>query len=318
MYAVENSGFKIKKALEAVDLPRSTYYDWKRRLEKDGAIGLKDKRPEPKRQWNALLQEEEDKILEIAADFTEFSAREIALYITDSEDCDYSLSESSAYRVLKKNGLIKEQTVDSFPAGKEYEYKPSEVNEQWQTDATYLFIQGWGWFYLISVLDDYSRKILAWDLKKSNTGDDFVDVIKLACLNAGVDGDNMPKLVSDRGPALISSDLNDYLNEEGIYHIYASAYHPQTNGKIERWHKSMKGHIYLHVYETPEQLRAELEKYINYYNSERYHEALDNVTPDDVFYGRRDEILERRKEKKIANLSRRKRINCMANEAVMS
>ena len=62
--------------------------------------------------------------------------------------------------------------------------------------------------------------------------------------------------------------INNYLNEEGIYHIYASAYHPQTNGKIERWHKSMKGHIYLYVYETPDQLRTELEEYINYYKQD--------------------------------------------------
>lgn len=316
IHAVENSGFNIKDSLKKIDLPKSTYYDWKRRMEKDGVLGLTDKRPSPKKQWNALLDEEEQEILDIAEEYPELSSREIALHITDNTE--YSISESSAYRVLKKNGLIREQTIESKPAAKEYSDKPSRVNQQWQTDATYLFIQGWGWFYLISVLDDYSRRILAWDLKKSNTGDDFAEVVEIACINAEVDESDMPNLVSDRGPALISSDLNDYLDDVGIYHIYASAYHPQTNGKIERWHKSLKSKVCLNVYECPSDLRSALENYINYYNTERYHEALENVTPDDVFFGRRDEILEMREKKKIANLAKRKMYNCMYTEKMMS
>ncbi len=312
LHAVEQSGFEVKKALKALDLSCSTYYSWKNKFKNEGARGLLDKRPIPKRQWNSLLDDEQEKVLEIANLHPDLSSREIAVYITDKEI--FSVSESSVYRVLKRNGLIREQIVESFPAAKEYSYKPSKVNEQWQTDATYLFVQGWGWFYLISVLDDYSRKILAWDLMKSNTGDDFVEVIKQSCINAKVDPEDMPKLVSDRGPALISADLNEYLDDHDIYHIYAAPYHPQTNGKIERWHKSLKSKIYLHQYETSDELKVELELFINYYNQERYHESLNNVTPDDVFYGRREGILKLREEKKTLTLKRRKEINCMYNK----
>ena len=92
------------------------------------------------------------------------------------------------------------------------------MNEQWQTDATYLHVQGWGWFYLISVLDDYSRKIISWKLQNSMMADDFAEVLEDACTVAKVEKDKMPNLVSDRGPALISNELADYLNEKGIYH----------------------------------------------------------------------------------------------------
>ena len=135
--------------------------------------------------------------MELARDRPELTSREISYTITDT--AEFSVSESSVYRVLKKEGLIREHDIVSFPAKKEYEYKPSKVNEHWQTDATYLFVEGYGWFYLISVLDDFSRKILAWEICSTNEGEDFVRVIELACVNAKVNPADMPKLVSDRG-----------------------------------------------------------------------------------------------------------------------
>lgn len=314
LHAVEECGFSIKEALERVDIPSSTYYRWKSQLKKYGVIGLKDKKSGPKKSWNSLLDNERGKVLELARDKPELSSRELSYTITDTED--FTVSESSVYRVLKEEGLIREHNILSFPAKKEYDYKPMGVNEQWQTDATYLFVQGYGWFYLISVLDDYSRKILAWKLLSTNTGNDFVEVIKLACSKAGIDDDNMPNLVSDRGPALISEDLNEYLDKVGIHHIYASPYHPQTNGKIERWHKSLKMSLYLHSYDQVDTLKANIGKFIGHYNKHRYHESLGNVTPDDVFYGRREEVIKARSEKKVITLQRRKEVNQLKNYAL--
>ena len=220
--------------------------------------------------------------------------------------------------MVKKEGLIREYDIVSFPAKKEYDYKPSRVNEQWQTDATYLFIEGYGWFYLISVLDDFSRKILAWEICSTNKGEDFVRVIEVACIKAKVDPVDMPKLVSDRGPALMSEELNEHLDEAGIYHIYAAPYHPQTNGKIERWHKSLKMNVYVHNYNRLDELKKNVGTFISYYNKKRYHESLGNVTPDDVFYGRRAEIVAARSEKKIFTLGHRKEVNQMINYAIKS
>ena len=315
LLAVEESGFKVTEALRRLDIPRSTYYRWKSKLKREGLTGLKDKKATPKKQWNALTEYEREIILEIADKNPDLSCREISFYITDNKS--FTVSESSVYRILKEEGLIRDRTITSFPAAKEYHTKPQYVNEQWQTDATYLHVEGWGWYYLISVLDDYSRKIIAWDIKSSMTGDDFIEVVDRACEVAGVDKKNMPNLVSDRGPALISNELKDYLNEQSIHHILASPYHPQTNGKIERYHKSLKSAVKLYVYDCPNTLKAEVGKFISYYNKKRYHESLGNVTPDDVFYGKREKIIKDRTEKKRLTLERRKNYNTGSNSIML-
>ena len=275
IYAVEDSGFKVKDALIKLDVPRSTYYRWRAKYKRFGLNGLKDCKPIPKTQWNAITPQENNRILELADEFPELSAREISFYITDHEA--FTVSESTVYKIFKKVGLIRVSNVQSFPAAKEYHSKPEFVNEQWQTDATYLHVEGWGWFYLISILDDFSRKILAWKLQISMMAEDFEDVIEEACMNAKVNPAEMPNLVSDRGPALISNELNNYLDEKGIHHILASPYHPQTNGKIERYHKSLKMKVKLHVYDCPSNLKKEIGIFISNYNKKRYHESLGNV-----------------------------------------
>jgi transposase InsO family protein len=306
--AVEASGFAITEALERLDVPRSTYYRWRAKFRKYGKVGLRDKSSRPQYQWNELLKEEKQIIDDVAINHPEWSSREISHFITDSRG--FSVSEITVFRRLKAQGLIRPQVVQSFPAGTEYKDKPSRVNEQWQTDATYMFIKNWGWYYLISILDDFSRKILAWKLQRTMTADDFAEVIELACEKYGLkDAGSMPRLVSDRGPALISEDFGIYLEAKGIGHILASPYHPQTNGKIERYHRSLKSQVKLVVWEAPDQLKAEIGRFIHYYNTKRYHEALGNVTPNDVFYGRREAIIQKRKETKSETMKKRKERN---------
>lgn len=308
--AVEESGFSNELALKHLDVPRSTYYRWKAKFKKHGKKGLKDQSSRPLRQWNEVLQKERDLILKLAEENPDLSSREISYKMTDEHE-NY-ISESTVFRVLKSKGLIRSREIKTFPAGSEYKYKPQRINEQWQTDATYLFVKGWGWYYLISVLDDFSRKIIAWKLMTSMTADDFSWAVEAACKKAGLSNAGpfvMPKLVSDRGPALISGEFGDYLEEKGMGHILASPYHPQTNGKIERYHRSIKEEIKLFVWTSPDALKAAIGKFIHYYNTKRYHESLGNVTPDDVYYGRRLEIIEKRKEVKKKTLRLRHQYN---------
>jgi len=315
LLAVEGSGFKITEALKRLDIPRSTFYRWRSKLKREGLLGLKDKKPAPKKQWNAITPREEQTILDVAETEPEKSCREISYTITDTSF--FSVSESTVYRLLKSKGLIRETKVDSFPAAKEYHSKPQYVNEQWQTDATYLHVEGWGWFYLISILDDFSRKIISWKVQDSMTADDFIEVLDDACDKAGLEKSNMPNLVSDRGPALISDDLKEYLEDQDMHHILASPYHPQTNGKIERYHKSLKSVVKLHVYSCPNELKREVDKFINFYNQSRYHESLGNVTPDDVFYGRREKIIKEREDKRRLTIMRRKNYNRGSNTVML-
>ena len=123
------------------------------------------------------------------------------------------------------------------------------------------------------------------------------------------------RLLSDNGSGYVSRAFRAYLSLEGIRHIRAAPYHPQTNGKLERYHQSIKQEVDQVPYEAPSDLEVAIAGFVDHYNNRRYHQALGNVTPDDVLHGRREEILITRKEVKAQTLARRKRYNRLLRES---
>jgi len=151
------------------------------------------------------------------------------------------VSESTVYRILKREGLIKPAEAVGFKAGKEYHRKTKAPNDLWATDCAHIKVVDWGWYYLVTVVDDYSRFILAWELKSDMAAESLIDVVQQAVdltRMTDVPVEDRTVLLSDNGPGYLSRQFNDYLGLVGIRHIIASPYHPQTNGKVERYHQT--------------------------------------------------------------------------------
>jgi len=293
---VNRSGLSCCRALAQIGLPRSTYYRWLKRL---GEGRLEDNKGGSHIPWNKIRPDEEYQILTEARSLPELSCRQLAWKITDSGTT--YVSESTVYRILKKEGLIKPAEIVGFKAGKEYHRKTTRPNELWASDCCHLRLVDWGWYYLVTVMDDFSRFILGWDLKTDMTGGSLEDVVQQAIDFTGmtdVPVEDRTVLLSDNGSGYISQQFNKYLRLVGIRHITASPFHPQTNGKIERYHRTVKGEINQLPYDMPSELKEAIRAFIEYYNYWRHHEGLGNVTPYDVYTGRHIEIIQKRKEVK--------------------
>ena len=195
----------------------------------------------------------------------------------------------------------------SLKAADEFKDKTSAPNELWQTDFTYFKIVGWGWYYLSTILDDFSRYIVAWKLCATMRTDDVTATLDLALASAGLDHANVahrPRLLSDNGASYVSGDLAKWLEEKRMSHVRGAPYHPQTQGKIERWHQTLKNRILLDNSYLPGDLEQRIAAFVTHYNHDRYHESLENLTPADVYFGRGPDILEQRnriKRQTIAN-----------------
>ena len=265
--------------------------------------------------WNKLSPPEEAAVSAAARESPEWSSRQLATWITDH--LRLSVGGSTVYRLLKREGLVKPPDMKLL-AGKEYQRKTSGPHQMWATDASYFRVVGWGYYYMVTVMDDYSRSILAWKLQVDMTADPFIQVVQVAVDITGmteVPLEDRTRLLSDNGSGYVSRAFQDYLSLVGIRHIRAAPYHPQTNGKLERYHQSIKQEVNQVPYEAPGDLEEAITGFVDYYNNRRYHKALGNVTPDDVLHGRREEILITRKEVKAQTLARRKRYNRLLRES---
>ena len=288
---VEGSNLPTKQTLDMLGIPRSTFYRWYDLYLEDGLDGLSDKSPSPKSVWNRIP----DDLIEFALEHEALTARELAVKYTDEKR--YYVSESSAYRILKEADLITTPNYVVIKAAEEFKDKTTAINQMWQTDFTYFKIIGWGWYYLSTILDDYSRYIIAWKLCSTMRASDVTETIELALAASGCDQaivQHKPRLLSDNGSCYISGELAEWMQKQEMEHIRGAPFHPQTQGKIERWHQTMKNRILLENYYLPGNLEQQIGAFVDHYNNHRYHESLNNVTPADVYFGRDQAILEQR------------------------
>lgn len=301
---VRDSDLSVKMTLKQLNIPKSTFYDWYNRYLEEGFEGLKHKKNPDRQQWNQIPDSEREEVVEIALEETEKSPRELAFHIIDTKG--WFISESSVYRILKSRGLITSPAWIVLKAADKFHDPPARVNELWQTDFTYLKIIQWGWYYYTCILDDYSRYIITWELCEHMRDTEAEEVVDKALDITGLPPEERPKILTDNGPSYISNDLKDFLESKNIVHIRGKPFHPQTQGKIERYHRTMKNVIKLEHYYSPDQLRQRIAEFVDYYNNHRYHESLNNMTPADVYFGREKEILERREIIKQRTLMKRR------------
>jgi transposase InsO family protein len=307
IHLVEHSNLSVKKTLEELQVPRSTFYSWYQRYQEHGMDGLKNKKLKVKQFWNRIPDHVRGQIVNLALEYPDESPRQLTYRFID--DKAYFVSESSVYRILKGYDLIESPAFEVITAKNKFDNPTKRVNEMWQTDFTQFLVVDWGWYYLSTVLEDYSRYILAYKLSPTMNAQDAEDTLKIALAKAEIDKVKVyhkPRLLSDNGPAYHSADLAQFLKERRIDHIYGAPYHPMTQGKIERWHRSMKNVIKLQNYYSPSELERAIAEWAEYYNNQRYHESLENVTPADVYFGREKEIIKKRNKLKEQSLALRR------------
>ena len=313
---VEESELSVRRTLNELGVSRSSFYRWYKAYRDDGYEGLVARNKSPRQFWNKLPESVKEQCLEVALEHPELSPRELAWHITDQHE--YFISESSVYRLLKQYDLITSPAYILLQAGDKFHTPTRRINELWQTDFTYFKLVGWGWYFLSTVLDDYSRYIISWKLTTTMSADDAKLTLDDAIEQTGVAQvmvKHRPRLLSDNGPCYLSKELREYLDEQKIEHTRGAPYHPQTQGKIERYHRSMKNVVKLENYYYPWELEKAIRQFVDYYNHQRYHESLDNVTPADMFYGRYEEIMGRRQLIKQQTLQRRKEENLIVCSA---
>ena len=216
---VEQSHLPVRRTLEKLGVSRATFYRWCD-LTTGGPEALEDRSSRPDRVWNRIPDDVRGQVVQLALDEPELSPRELGTRFTDTKI--YFVSEASVYRLLKEHDLIASPAYIVMKAADEFKDKTTAPNQLWQTDFTYLKVIGWGWFYLSTILDDFSRYIIAWKLCTTMKVGDVTETLDLALQASGLDQVHVvhrPRLLSDNGPSYISSDLAEWLDKRNMGHV---------------------------------------------------------------------------------------------------
>ncbi len=284
-YWKERTGFPVKHFLTWLGLSAGKYADWKHRQGKPNRHNGK----QPRRFW--LQAWEQEAIIGYAGKHSLQGYRRLCYMMLDADVV--AVSPSSVYRVLRQAGMLQTQQAQSTQKGEGFEH-PTEAHAHWHTDVSYLNLGG-TFYYFISVLDGYSRFIVHWEIRKSMTEEDIQIVLQRAHEDYP---EAKPRLISDNGPQYLAKDFKEFVRLSGMTHVRTSAYYPQSNGKQERWHKTLK--VECIRPQSPVSLddaRRLVATYVEEYNKVRLHSAIGYIAPIDKLEGREDKIFAVRKIK---------------------
>lgn len=281
-----DTGMSLTGALKTAGITRSKYYHWKQRYGKpnlhNGMIN--------KSHW--LTQDEREAIVKFAKNHEGEGYKRLTYMMIDN-DIAYA-SETSVFRVLKQFGLLN-KFVKTAPSQKGKGYnQPSHPHSQWHIDISHINVCG-TFMFLVAIIDGYSRFIVSWDLRASMQDDDIMMTVQKA---KELYPYERPRIISDRGGQFIAKDFKQFINSINYQHTLISVSYPQSNGKIERFFRSLKTEcVRKQSLLSPQDARKQLAAYMYYYNFKRLHSSIGHVAPYDKLIGKEAEIFKIRRDK---------------------
>ncbi len=292
----------MSKLLRWLGLSRGRYYRWVVRYGQENQHNA----PVPRRFW--FLDWEREAIIQYALEHPLEGYRRLTFMMLDADVV--ACSPSSVYRVLKGTGLIRSKSAESSSKGQGFKH-PNHPHKHWHIDIAYLNVSG-TFYYLCSILDGFSRMVVHWEIREQMCERDVEIILQRAKERYP---QATPRIISDNGPQFIARDFKEYIRLMGMTHVRTSPLYPQSNGKLERWHKSLKQEVIRpKVPLSLEDARRLVGEYVSYYNTERLHNAIGYITPKDKIEGRAQVIFEARREK-LARAQALREQRCEAKKA---
>ena len=293
-YWAKRTHFTKKDLITQIGISPSKYYDWNRRY------GEPNEHNSPVPRWFWLLDWEKEAICQFHDDHPLEGYRRLTYMMIDADVV--AVSASSVYRVLKEFERIGRASAGASSKGEGFDH-PTGPHQHWHIDVSYVNICG-TFYYLCGVLDGFSRYVVHWELREQMKEKD-VEIILQRTKEKYPDAS--PRIISDNGPQFVAKDFKEFIRISGMTHVRTSPYYPQSNGKYERWNKTLKCECIRP--QTPlsvEDARRIVTAFVNRYNTERLHSAIGYVAPLDKLEGRAEQIIARRREK-LATARRKRR-----------
>lgn len=295
-YWSDRTDLKAAKMIKQIGITRSKFYDWQSRY---GQVNEHNGWT-PRDFW--LTDCERQAIIDYYHDHPLEGYRRLCYMMMDEDIV--AVSPSSVYRVLSNAGLLNKWNRKPSKKGTGF-IQPLKAHEHWHIDISYINICG-TFYYLCSIMDGFSRYIVHWEIREAMKESDVEIILQRARENVP---DARPQIISDNGPQFIAKDFKEFIRVSGMTHVKTSPYYPQSNGKLERYHKTIKGDcIRVNSPLSLSDAQRLVTGFVDHYNNRRLHSAIGYITPNDKLCGRSEAILAAREAKLAAAREARKQM----------